>query len=78
MPKDNDELKEVVGGTFKRVTIDLIVGILFYGFMATHQIFVVLFYLFIAGNIYTILYSIIKLDDFKPLIYFLITYRRDN
>jgi len=73
MTKDNDKLKEIVGGTFKRVTTDLIVGILFYAFMQTHWIFIVLFYLFIVGNLYTIIYSAFVLRDFKPLIYFLIT-----
>ncbi|MEX0932879.1 MAG: hypothetical protein WDZ77_02160 [Candidatus Pacearchaeota archaeon] len=73
MPKDNDKLKEIVGGTFKRVVSDLIVGILFYAFMPIHWIFVVMFILFIGGNIYTIIYSAIELNDFKPLIYFLMT-----
>ena len=73
MPKDDEKLKEIVGGTFKRITTDLLVGILFYAFMSTHWIFVVLFIIFIAGNIYTIIYSAIELKDFRPLIYFLIT-----
>lgn len=72
MPKEDDKLKEIVGGTFKRVTTDLIVGILFYAFMTTHWIFVIMFYAFVGGNIFTIVYSLVKLEDFRPLIYFLI------